>query len=115
MGILLVGGFIRSFCFTGLNALQFADVDDRHASQATSLNAVSQQLSVASGVAVAGGALEVLSHLHEGELMLADFHIAWIVVALVASGSIFAFMRLPADAGNEVSGHRMRPIPKAAE
>jgi predicted MFS family arabinose efflux permease len=115
MSTLLVGGIIRSFFFTGVNALVFADVDDRHASQATSINAVSQQLSVASGVAVGGGTLEVVSHLHGGALTLGDFHVAWIVVAIVAVASAIPFLRLPADAGHEVSGHRIRPIPKAAE
>ena len=53
-----------SFFFTGVNALGFADVDEHEASQATAINAVSQQLSIALGVAVAGGVLELSSSLH---------------------------------------------------
>jgi EmrB/QacA subfamily drug resistance transporter len=112
---LLIGGLTRSFFFNGVNALLFADVDDRHASQATSINAVAQQLSVAAGVAVAGGALEILTRMHGGTPSLFDFHVAWIVVAVVAVSSVIPFMRLPADAGSDISGHRIQPLPKAAE
>jgi EmrB/QacA subfamily drug resistance transporter len=115
MGSLLIGGLTRSFFFTGVNALVFADVDESRASQATSINAVSQQLSVAGGVAVAGGALEFTSNLHGGELTLGDFHIAWFVVALVAVASAIPFLRLPPDAGADVSGHRGRVTPRTEE
>ncbi len=112
MASLLVGGLTRSFFFTGVNALVFADVDEERASQATAINAVSQQLSVASGVAVAGGALELFSNMHGGELVLADFHLAWFVVAAVAVCSAIPFLRLPPDAGSDMSGHRVKPIAK---
>ena len=112
MAALLVGGLTRSFFFTGVNALVFADVDEAQASQATAINAVAQQLSVAAGVAVAGGALEFASRLHGGGLTLGDFHVAWLVVAGVAITSAIPFMRLPPDAGNDVSGHRVQPITK---
>ena len=114
MVALFIGGLTRSFFFTGLNALVFADVDESQASQATAINAVAQQLSIAAGVAVAGGALELTSNLlHGGELTLADFHIAWFVVAVVAMLSALPFFRLPPDAGSDVSGHRVKPTPKA--
>jgi hypothetical protein len=62
---------------------------------------------VAAGVAVAGGALEFASNMHGGELVLGDFHIAWLVVAAVAICSAIPFMRLPPDAGSDVSGHKI--------
>ena len=112
MAALLGGGLARSFFFTGVNALVFADVDEKDASQATAINAVSQQLSVAAGVAVAGSALEIASNLHGGDLTLWDFHIAWLVVAAIAILSAVPFLRLPPDAGNDVSGHRRPAVPK---
>ena len=114
MAALLFGGLTRSFFFTGVNALVFADVDEAHASQATAINAVSQQLSIAAGVAVAGGVLEISSNFHGGELTLGDFHIAWFVVAAVAISSAIPFMRLPPDAGSDVSGHKIKTITKPA-
>jgi hypothetical protein len=72
---------------------------------------VAQQVSVALGVAVAGGLLEFTSRLHGGAPTLADFHIAWFVVAGLAAISAFFFWRLPPDAGADVSGHRPKPLP----
>jgi len=112
MAALLFGGLTRSLFFTGVNALVFSDVDEARASQATGINAVSQQLSVAAGVAVAGGALEIASSFHEGGLTLGDFHVAWFVVAAVSLCSIVPFLRLPPDAGSDVSGHKVKPIIK---
>ena len=66
-------------------------------------------LGVALGVAVAGGALEISSRLTGGGLKLEDFHFAWFVVAGVSLLSAVPFLRLPPDAGSDVSGHRARP------
>jgi EmrB/QacA subfamily drug resistance transporter len=105
--VLLVTGLLRSIFFTGVNALGFADVDEREASQATAITAVSQQLAIAFGVAVAGGALELSSRLTAGgELGLDDFHTAWFVVAGVSLLSALPFLRLSPDAGGDISGHR---------
>lgn len=103
---LLVSGVLRSIFFTGCNALGFADVSEQDASQASAITVVSQQLSVAFGVAVAGGALELSSKFTGGSLELINFHIAWFVVAGVSLLGAVPFLRLPADAGADVSGHR---------
>ena len=107
---LLVAGLVRSVFFTGVNALVFSDVDDHDASQATAINAVSQQLSIAFGVALAGGVLEISSGLGGGELTLNDFHIAWFVVSGVALLSALPFLWLPPDAGSHVSGHKAKQM-----
>jgi len=113
MGALFAGGLCRSFFFTGLNALVFADIDEEHASQATAINAVAQQLSIAAGVAVAGGIIELTSNtFNGGVLTLGDFHIAWFVVAGISLLSALPFLRLPPDAGSDVSGHGVKPMPK---
>ncbi len=58
VAVLFGAGFFRSLFFTSANALVFADIDDAQASQATAIAAVSQQVSIALGVAVAGVVLE---------------------------------------------------------
>jgi len=108
-GLLLALGLFRSVFFTGINALGFSDVDEHEASQAAAISAVSQQLSVALGVAVAGAALEVSSSFTGGELGLEAFHIAWFVISAVSLLSVFWFWRLPPDAGSDVSGHKALP------
>ena len=65
---LLIGGVVRSIFFTGVNALGYADIEEHEASQATAITAVSQQLSIAFGVALAGGVLEFSSSLSGGAL-----------------------------------------------
>ena len=111
MFCLFLGGVTRSFFFTGVNVFGYADVDETEASQATVISAVAQQISIALGVAVAGGLIEFTSRLHGGAPNLGDFHIAWFVVAGIAAISALFFWRLPPDAGADVSGHRARPLP----
>ena len=99
---------LRSICFTGVNAMVFSDVDEADQSQATAINSVAQQISLATGVALAGGVLDLAGQFHGGGSCSGDFHIAFLVVAIVSALSTFTFMRLPADAGSAVSGHRRR-------
>ena len=105
-GVLLMGGVLRSICFTGLNAMVFSDIETADAGQATAINSVAQQISLATGVALAGGVLDLAGRLHGPGIALADFHIAFVVTALVSGLSAIVFLRLPADAGAAVSGHR---------
>ncbi|MDQ0998304.1 EmrB/QacA subfamily drug resistance transporter [Phyllobacterium ifriqiyense] len=106
--LLLAGGFFRSLFFTGTNALAYADIPNEQTSQATPISSVAQQISIALGVAVAGGILEVSTKLHGGPLQLSDFHTAFFIVAAVSGLACLSFRGLKADAGAEVSGHRPR-------
>jgi EmrB/QacA subfamily drug resistance transporter len=109
---LFVGGLTRSFFFTGVNSFGYADISEAEASQATAIAAVVQQISVALGVAVAGGILEASTQIRGASLDLIDFHIAWFIVAALATVSAIQFLRLPPDAGSNVSGHQVK-LPKA--
>jgi EmrB/QacA subfamily drug resistance transporter len=112
MAVLLAGGVLRSVFFTGCNAIGYADVDDDEASQGTAIVAVAQQLSVAFGVAVAGGILEVSTRLRGSELALIDFQIAFFVVGGLSMLASIVYFRLPPDAGSNVSGHRAIAVSK---
>jgi EmrB/QacA subfamily drug resistance transporter len=114
---LYLGGVLRSLCFTGVNALVFADVPDADSAQATAINSVAQQISLATGVALAGAILDISGTLRGsgGGLALADFHTAFIGVAAVSVLGAFVFLRLPKDAGSAVSGYRARPRPAPGE
>lgn len=94
MGLLLVG-VLRSLCFTGVNAMVFADVPERETSQATAINAVCQQVSLATEVALGGDVLDLAASRHGGEIALRDFHLAFLAVAAVASLAALSFGRLP--------------------
>lgn len=104
-GFLLVGGMVRSTFFTGVNAMSFADVTAEESGQATALYSVLTQLSLALGVAVGGGALELFSFLSGGEVSLTDFKNAFFIVAGISLLAFVPFSLLPKNAGSDVSGH----------
>jgi MFS family permease len=103
---LFAGGVLRSVFFTGCNAIGYADVSDDEASQATAIVAVCQQLSIAFGVAVAGAILEISTQANGGTLTLVDFQTAFFVVGGLSMLAGLIYLRLPADAGSNVSGHQ---------
>lgn len=103
--VLLGSGFLRSLFFTSANALVFADIEARDVSQATALAAVTQQISIALGVAVAGGILEASAWFTGDALGPSAFTAAFVIVAAATALSIIPFLRLPRDAGRAVSGH----------
>ena len=107
MAVLLVGGFFRSLQFTSLNTLSYADVAPDQLSRATSLVGVVQQLSLATGVALAAMLLGA-SRAADARAMLAavDFSRAFLAIGVISLLSLAWFTRLAADAGAELSGHR---------
>ncbi|AGT11241.1 DHA2 family efflux MFS transporter permease subunit [Paracoccus aminophilus] len=102
--ILFIGGVIRSMFFTGVNALAYADVPAADTSAATPITAVFQQISIALGVAVAGGVLEICTQIRGSGLTIADFHTAFYVVAAISASAAIFFVGLPANAGSAVTG-----------
>ena len=103
-GLLLVGGFFRSLQFTALNAVAYAEIDNKEMSRATSLSAVGQQLSLSVGVTVGAGMLDLTRSLHPGALVASDFAPAFLLVGTISLGSLLYFRALRPDAGAEISG-----------
>jgi len=103
--VLLIGGFSRSFFFTGINALAFAEIDDAQASQATSMSSVLQQISLALGVAVAAAILETTTFFSGTSLQVVDFHIAFFSISVLTVVATIPFIRMDRDAGAALSGH----------
>ena len=107
IAILFMAGFVRSFFFTGINVLGFADIERHQTGQATALNATIQQITGALGVAFAGIVLELHALVTGQGLALAGFHMAFICVAVLNLLAAIPIWRLPAGAGSTVSGHRV--------
>ncbi|MGH6849005.1 MAG: MFS transporter [Methylocella sp.] len=105
MGLLLVGGFVRSLEFTSLNAIAYAEIDPTKMSAAVSLASVAQQLSLSLGVAAGAGALQGFALFSPGTSVLAleNFKWAFVAMALVSLSATAAFLRLPAGAGSELT------------
>lgn len=113
IAFLFVGGFSRSLQFTSINTLAYAEVEPSRVSRATSLVSVAQQLAMSSGVAVGALAVDLTAAWHgHTQLIAADFPPAFIIVAVISMISVLFFMRLPTDAGAELSGRG--PVPAQA-
>ena len=118
MFVLLVGGFFRSLQFTAINTMAYADVEPSQMSRAATLASVNQQLAISAGVAVGAFILEgMLAIRGSDHLTAADFWPAFVAVALISFSSIWAFYKLPKDAGHQISGQKATTLegPKAAE
>nr|WP_281493853.1 DHA2 family efflux MFS transporter permease subunit [Ancylobacter koreensis] len=114
IGALLLGGFFRSLQFTSTNALSYADVPSEAMSRATSFASVAQQVSISTGVATAALVLDGMRTWRgTGEIQLADFSVAFLVVSAIAVCSVFFFLRLPPDAGAELAQRRVKPAAPA--
>jgi EmrB/QacA subfamily drug resistance transporter len=108
--VLLAGGFLRSLQFTSLSAITYAEIEPRQVGSATGMASVGQQVSVSLGVAVGAMAVEV-SEWARGHSVpeTSDFSAAFVVVGLMSMASALLMFRLPADAGDEMSGRRLPP------
>ena len=105
LGVLLFGGFFRSLQFTSLNALSYADIDKRDMGAASGLANVAQQMSLSTGVTVGAAALEAMTlAAQRTDVVANDFRVAFLVVGLISASSFWLILRLPRNAGDEVSG-----------
>jgi len=105
--VLLVGGLCRSMQFTSINTLAFADVPPARMSSASTFFSMVQQMTIGLGIAFGAIALHaaVLIHGNHAQLTLADFRVAFLLVAVLVLISVLYFIGIKPDAGREVSGH----------
>jgi predicted MFS family arabinose efflux permease len=102
--IVLVGaGLVRSMQFTSLNTLAFSEVPSAEISAASMMHSAAQQLTFGLGIAFGAISLRIGILLGGGQT-LADYRIAFSIVAALALLTFPAFLRLAHDAGAEVSG-----------
>ena len=107
--LLVVGGFLRSLQFTAFNTIAYADIPRERMSAATSLYSTLQQLSLTLGITVGAAALEFATTASGLTApSLGAFTFAFLTVAAFSLLATPLALRLPADAGAEMSGHRSR-------
>lgn len=102
-----VAGFFRSIQFNALAAIAYADLPPQKVAAATTLNTMGQQLAVMLGISLS--ALVVDRAARAGARLdpsAADFALAFALVALIALAALPHCLRLAADSGSELSGHR---------
>jgi MFS family permease len=113
--VLLLGGCVRSLQFTALNAITYADIPDHIVSQATSMYATVQQLSLGMGVTVGAFALQASSFLQKhGTIVASDFWPALLIMGLITALSACSAFTLSPDAGAEMAGRRPKIALQAA-
>lgn len=104
MVVLAVGGFFRSLQFTSLNGMAFAEIDGDEMSRASTTSSMVQQLVQSIGIGLSASLLHGLMVLQGAKtLTVAVVSPAFVVVGLVTMISMFWFVRLPRDAGDEMN------------
>jgi EmrB/QacA subfamily drug resistance transporter len=105
--VIFLGGVTRILQNNSLNTLAYADVPPEKMSAATSLAQLAQQLGQVIGIATSALILQGLMAWHgETHLSLADFRIAFLLIAALTLFSLPEILGLPKNAGHEISGHR---------
>ena len=105
MTVIFLGGVFRSLQFTALNTIAFAEIEGPLMSQATSFSQMAQRLSLSFGVAISAFVLFWVGG--EGAQMpVQAFATAFVVVGLLSGLSMFSFVKLTADAGDEIAGRQ---------
>jgi EmrB/QacA subfamily drug resistance transporter len=108
--VLFWGGLCRSMQFTGLSTLAFADIAQPQMSDANTLFSTSLQLSMGMGVAI--GAIgvrlgETLGHSsYLASMPGISFRLAFVLLALMSGVGLIDLLRLPAQAGSNVSNKK---------
>jgi EmrB/QacA subfamily drug resistance transporter len=103
-----VFGVARSVQFMNTNALTYADTPVSKLSRSTSLGGVIQQLTVSFGVSIAAALLGLIAG--PGNLpSIANFHLAFLLVALITLVSAPGFLLLAHLDAAHVSRYRVRP------
>jgi len=113
--ILFVNGMCRSMQFSSLSTLAFADVPKPELSSATSFFSMMTQMTMGMGVAVGAIALRLgglLTGNSKGTPTTREFHIAFILVAVLAALATLDCFALEPDAGVVVSRHRLSNVPE---
>jgi EmrB/QacA subfamily drug resistance transporter len=111
--VLFVNGLSRSMQFTAVGTLAFADIAKPDMSSATSFFSMITQMSMGMGVAVGAIALRIAGFFDgnsHGTPTTKEFHIAFLLVAVLSVVATLDCFLLDRDAGAAVSGHRVGPV-----
>lgn len=101
--LLIAAGLAQALVFTAVNGIVFADIDEERMSHATSLSAVSQQVAMSLGIAVAAFVLQLGGNPSASAApRLADFAPTFIVIAVLSATSLLLFIRLRRSDGSQL-------------
>jgi EmrB/QacA subfamily drug resistance transporter len=107
MAALAIGGFFRSLQFTSLNGMAYADIEQAQMSRGTTTASMAQQFMQSVSIGLAATLLHFLM-VSRGETHLTAGSVAP-AFAIFGAGtlvSLYWFVRLPKDAGDEMNGRK---------
>jgi EmrB/QacA subfamily drug resistance transporter len=107
--LLFVSGLTRSMQFTALNTLAFADVSEDRMSGANTFFNMAQQMAMGMGIALGAVALRIAGLFEpnaSGSVPLVNFHIAFVIVGVIALIAILDVLGLAPSAGDNVRYNR---------
>lgn len=108
--LLYLGGVIRSLQFSTLGALTFSDVPAAQASRASSLSAMSMQLTMSLAVGLAAVLLSAIMQVRgHAEIQAGDLSLTMLLCGLLCAASWLVYRKLGESAGALVSGRHSRP------
>jgi EmrB/QacA subfamily drug resistance transporter len=108
MAVLGVGGFFRSLQFSSLNGLAYAEIEQDEMSRAATTSSMVQQLVQSIGIGLSASLLHLLMTLQgETRLTVEVVAPAFVIAGAFTMISIFWFLRLPPDAGDEMNGRKV--------
>jgi hypothetical protein len=104
MVTLAVGGFFRSLQFTSLNGMAYADLEQDQMSRGTTTASIAQQFMQSVSIGLAATVLHFLMVARgETHLTAAAVAPAFAIFGAATLVSLFWFLRLPANAGDEMN------------
>jgi EmrB/QacA subfamily drug resistance transporter len=112
VALLFVSGLTRSMQFTALNTLAFSEVPQPRMNGANTLFNMAQQMGSGLGIAIGALALrlaEMLMPRPDGGVTLADFHLAFVAIGVIALLAVLDSFTLGGEAGNVIRQKKSHP------
>lgn len=102
--VMFLSGMFRSMQFSAITTLAFADVPQEQMTPANTLYSTVQQMSSGMGIAMGAVFLRFTNMIHGSteHYTVADFHLAFIFVAILGVVSLFGYTKLSSTAGDVV-------------
>jgi MFS family permease len=96
-------GFLIAAQYTAMNSLAYANISDENASAATSIMSTIQQLALSFGVAICAIIIKLTSYnMTISTLTINTFHHTFLITSVLTLLSIFIFMQLKPEDGQEL-------------
>ncbi len=112
MAVLFFGGLCRSMQFTGISTLAFADIPQDEMANANTLFSTAIQLSIGLGITIGAIGVRLGEHLTPllglEHLPGISYRLAFVLITLMSLIGLLDLLRLPANAGEQVS-RKTRP------